>query len=218
MNSTIMTGAILLATIGMVLASQGRMAGTAEAAYVPRGSGSYEHRSNRLAGADCPTIEVLEPFLRPFGGECETVAYWPERSFAEADVLNSGLSQTWKMPQILGDPSSDPTRVRPGYVIRGSGVERLALDWSSLDYKSVGIDLSGFGNSGERLCGIAWIDIDEDGRLDLVLKGPQTGSNAPVFAWLRNIYNGPARLPADLNHDGRVDGQDLGELFVQWTG
>ena len=59
-------------------------------------------------------------------------------------------------------------------------------------------------------------DVDGDDMPDLVVA--VAGGGTVKMGYLRNIYDGPARIPADLNDDGRVDGQDLGELFVQWTG
>ena len=59
------------------------------------------------------------------------------------------------------------------------------------------------------------IDIDGDGRRDLIVSTTYEGTRN--FYWLKNITAGSI-LAADVNVDGRVDGQDLALLLGEWTG
>ncbi len=221
MKNAGMAGAVALVGIGLLsigIGRESRHAGASTPFTTPNSSTQME---TKFQEGDCPTIEILEPVLRPFGQGCDTLWYWSEATYSTADVLNTGTPQAYKMPQVTRDPTGEnppPDCVRPCYLISGQGPVRLAIDWFSLDYEAIGFDWWAGPASGDRLSGIAWVDVDDDGRLDLILKGPGSPGSGTIFAWLRNIYDGPARLPADLNDDGRVDGADLGELFVQWTG
>ena len=220
MKNAGMAGAVALVGIGLLsigIGRESRHAGASTPFTTPLSSTQME---TKLQAGDCPTIEILEPVLRPFGQGCNTPWYWTEATYSTADVLNTGTPQAYKMPQVTNDPNGEnppPDCVQNGYLISGQGPVRFAIDWFSLDYEAIGFG-GWLGQSGQRLSGIAWVDVDDDGRLDLILKGPRLGTSGPIFAWLRNIYDGPSRLPADLNHDGRVDGEDLGTLFSQWTG
>ena len=59
------------------------------------------------------------------------------------------------------------------------------------------------------------IDIDGDGRRDLVVRSNSDGITN--WFWLKNITAGSV-LTADVNVDGRVDGIDLALVLGQWTG
>lgn len=62
-----------------------------------------------------------------------------------------------------------------------------------------------------------WRDIDGDGDLDFVCRATDEATwNAQI--WFENIGNERPSPPvaADLNGDGRVDGEDLGRLLASW--
>jgi hypothetical protein len=72
---------------------------------------------------------------------------------------------------------------------------------------------------------IGWTDIDGDKDLDLVCKvkvhydDPELGNpvNEVDFIWFRNTgFQHTNQFAADLNHDGKVDGADLGLLLTAW--
>jgi hypothetical protein len=73
-----------------------------------------------------------------------------------------------------------------------------------------------------RIAPRGWRDMDSDGDLDLILyaeeRNPNGGTLSTQVLWLENVgYEKPAAaVAADLNHDGNVDGADLGLLLYAW--
>lgn len=59
-------------------------------------------------------------------------------------------------------------------------------------------------------------DMDDDGDLDLVVSLGVDGSS--WWCWIENTgYEKPALpIAADLNHDGKVNGADMGLLLYAW--
>ena len=75
-----------------------------------------------------------------------------------------------------------------------------------------------------------YFDVDGDGKQDAII---QVGSRecdlwddegcsdylwTVDYYWLKNITSTDDPLAADLNHDGSVNGEDLGILLASWTG
>ena len=78
-------------------------------------------------------------------------------------------------------------------------------------------------NGGLRAEHDAFFDVDGDGRLDLIFRVAiddwNTGDSIQRFFWFRNTSVPPGRSgDSDLNHDGRVDGEDLLQLLSDWSG
>ncbi len=197
MKNAGMAGAVALLGIGLITIGLAEFTTDAGAA-LP------ETVETRNRENECRAIPLLDSTLRPFAMTCETS--WPRVQLVSADVLNKGTNQWIAMPRIdYGSLTNLKILTKDGIAV--PTVNLLELDWEQA------------GISTNQVVGAAWIDVDEDGRLDLVFTGEGIASGfLGTGAWLRNIYDAPARLPADLNHDGKVDGADLGDLFSQWTG
>ena len=196
MKNAGMAGAVALVGIGLLSIGLSNFANRAQA--VPATSVPMP-----MSQGTCQTIELLDPELRPFDLGCEELS-WPKVQLVTEDVLGIGE------PQWIALPRLDYGSLTNLKILTREGAFEPTIDFLSLKWAEAGL-------STKQVLGAAWIDVDKDGRTDLVMIGSALrGGNLAV--WLRNIYDSPARLPADLNHDGRVDGEDLGTLFVQWTG
>ncbi len=203
MKNAGMAGAVALVGIGLITIGVSRWTPPAQATTSSQfpllGGGGFP---NSPEEAGCP-VELFEPVLRPFLEKCPMTGRRAQNHVIQVDLLGLGYDQPIFLPSAY-----DNCLFAPMQIITRSEVITMAT-WLPDLYGS------GWGNdcwiSAEGL-----LDVDGDGRLDLVLSSFSGGTK--VFAWLRNIYDAPARLPADLNHDGKVDGADLGDLFSQWTG
>ena len=198
MKNAGMAGAVALVGIGLITIGLSNFANRADATPAATVNAGPE--------GDCPTVQLFDSTVRPFNLQCTAAVSWPKVTLVSADVLGEGEPQWIAMPRISFEVVQAELML-----LAGSGLVKPSLDLGPLDWKAAGLQVS------SEIRGAGWLDVDSDGRLDLVFigSGPK---GAAAGAWLRNIYDGEPRLPADLNDDGRVDGQDLGELFVQWTG
>ena len=179
-------------------------------------SRSLRHPRN---GDEC-RISIFEPVLRPYPTSCAVVpgvlSNWDAYGKTHhVDLLGLGTVQIASsgiaiFEEFCGGNKGPLSRAT--YIATPDGIREIEIDLSlegPLDYEEV------FGGIPCGVNVVGYMDVDGDGRNDALIK-PLGFTNS--MGWLRNNYETPARLPADLNHDGRVDGQDLGELFVQWTG
>ena len=197
MKNAGIAGAVALVGIGLITVGLAEFTTDADAAFPE----TIEPRNPRVR---CQAIPLLDSTLRPFSMACDTS--WPKVQLVSADVLNEGSNQWIAMPRIDYGALTDLK------ILTTDGIVVPTVNLLELDWEQAGI-------STNQVIGAAWLDVDEDGRLDLVFSGEGRRSGSlGTGAWLRNIYDAPARLPADLDNDGDVDGADLGELFVQWTG
>jgi hypothetical protein len=65
--------------------------------------------------------------------------------------------------------------------------------------------------------GTGWFDCDGDGDLDLVLYLLDYLPNGTRQIWFENTgFQRTNPIAADLNHDGKVDGADMGLLLYAW--
>ena len=198
-----------LCAIGLGLITIGLNLGTTSVAAT---TAHTPQRSMPHTGDSC-TLTIFEPVLQPFPGDCPVPTQSEGLGGATIDLLGTGTPQLFSSPQYFRE-SESPNRL---FLLTADGPIYDSVDFSftgDLDYDAF------LGVAASSVTGWGLLDVDRDGHPDLVLKvATCCGSNSTVrLGWVRNIYEGVARLPADLNDDGRVDGADLGELFVQWTG
>ena len=224
MKNVGMAGAVALVGIGLITIGLGREPSNAHppnnrhtltlATLTPQPSPS---RRTGHEGKDCE-IEVFEQALRFYATGCESAAgddlfRW-EADNARVDLLGTGFDQTVRGGVCnVANCLAEAIIALPIQIATPHGIRIIPLDLcpgGPLEFETV----LGFIPSCVKIAG--YVDIDEDGRPDVMIRA--TDGTRFALGWLRNIYDGPARLPADLNDDGRVDGADLGELFVQWTG
>ncbi len=151
----------------------------------------------------CPT-RIFAPEVVVVQTRCGLVGITGEKTLLMADLMGLGYDQAIQMPYD-NNGSLVPLQVRGRDFI-------LTMDVDPLDLSFGDWEPGSFSNMN----GAGLIDMDADGRLDLLVTA-RRGSEAR-YGYLRNVTRATPRLPADLNDDGRVDGADLGELFVQWTG
>ena len=223
MKNAGMAGAVALVGIGLLSIGLGEkpLAATTKihSAYPDRPALKIHHDSKEKASAyraKCGIV-IFEHVLRPYDTTCiPGDEYRWRRQEARVDLLGIGTPQLVRGGYVNTYDFCDGTagpQDSPIQIALPTGIKIVELDFSPdgpLEFEAV------FGFLPCAVAVAGYLDVDLDGRPDLILNAGGEGPRA--LGWLRNIYDGPARLPADLNDDGRVDGADLGELFVQWTG
>ncbi len=103
----------------------------------------------------------------------------------------------------------------------GLAIETVLLFDEGIEYWS---DLVGVEpNNLQAVQQSFYFDVDADAMIDTVISilwtDPDTGLWERTFFWYRNQLTPPTRSgDSDLNHDGRVDGEDLLQLLSDWSG
>lgn len=211
----------------------------------------------QLVERSCAPLNYFASVPRPFAAGCGPLTTFP---LSPADVNGDGTPELWNgtpAETIEGCPWSltgsqwsllaisrlqvtpngpQPTAASVAWM--GSEVVPNLMAMLPPATQGCGSDCCGATGAWRLVVSpTGWLDCDDDGDLDLVLRAerleygygccwpccsltimPGWRVIGTVSFWLENIgYERPAPpLAADLNHDGVVDGADLGILLNAW--
>jgi hypothetical protein len=187
-----------------------------------------DHAPAAAAAASCEPTSAepwFEPVFRPISTVpgCQVPNY-ASQPFNAADVNGDGTMDYFvAMDQGIVSEYEPTTGCAVGRSrmteVAGEMVESYACILSAT---SVGASvLQRYGGLVQALLfPQGWRDMDADGDLDLVVTivAVYPEQNLSIAGWLKNIgyEKSPPPLAADLNHDGNVDGVDLGLLLAAW--
>ena len=205
MKNVGMAGAIALVGIGLITIGLGRFDRESVAA---TSSDRSSRPTNSGRGSTCTTL-IFRDEVTVVDTGCDFTFSTPElitqtKDVVPADLLGLGYQQTIKLPWRTGGQF---TNFLPLLVFGRDFVTTLDFNPLTLNF--------GDWQGGISEC-VGLIDMDADGRLDLVLTQSRSGERR--VGYLKNIVEIAPRIPADLNDDGRVNGKDMGLLLSDWTG
>jgi len=177
--------------------------------------------SNAAMVADCQSTESLQWFStlpKEIQG-CNIVflssqVYVPEGCyFYYADDINNDGTREY----YASSPDSGKFYLSTIETVDGIVTSKLILLFS-LNTQTINDYRSSVGLlAGSNWWVIGLRDCDNDGDLDLVIRGEAGAGNPFMFMYFENTgFQHTAPLEGDLNHDGQVDNADVGVLLLNF--